>query len=297
MTYASADPIVPSHVAFTPPQIAKRSVATWEGVRAEAVRITDFQRFQYGFQGERHLLIACEQGVRDEGETQVADLRSNMRDLTGKLTFIPANSRFSGWQEPRTLLRATFFYIDPRRPPLDGAPGFDAVDFEPRLLFTDADLWETTRKLSAQIEGGDPGGDLYGQALIAVLCHELVRLNGGRRVGEAAATGGLAGWRKKRVEDYVAEHLFDHVSLSEMAELLRLSPYHFAHAFKRSFGVPPHHYHMKRRVEEAKTLLAKPDASVTQVGMRLGFAQTSAFTSGFHKLTGMTPTQFRRALE
>jgi AraC-like DNA-binding protein len=291
MTSVSADLIVPSHVAFTPSQIAKRSVATWEGVLAEAVRITEFQRFQYDFQGARHLLIACEQAVRDEGESQVADLRSNMRDFTGKLTFIPANSRFSGWQEPRALMRTTFFYIDPRRPP------FDAVEFEPRLFFFDADIWETARKLSAQIQHRDPGGDLYAEALIAVLCHELVRLNGGRRVDEPPASGGLAGWQKKRVEEYVAEHLADRVSLSEMAELLRLSPYHFAHAFKRSFGVPPHHYHMMRRVEEAKTLLAKPDVSVTQVGMRLGFAQTSAFTSGFHKLTGMTPTQYRRVLE
>jgi AraC family transcriptional regulator len=297
MTSDSADPIVRSHVTFTPSQIAKRSVATWEGVRAEAVRVTEFQRFRYDYQGPQHLLIACEQAVRDEGESQVADLHSNMRDFTGKLTFIPANSRFSGWQAPRALMRTTYFYIDPRGALFGREPGFDAVELEPRLFFFDADIWETTRKLSAQIEERGLGGDLYAEALIAVLCHELIRLNGGRRVDEPVASGGLAGWQKKRVEEYVAEHLSERVSLSEMAELLRISPYHFAHAFKRSFGVPPHHYHMMRRIEEAKTLLAKRDASVTQVGMQLGFAQTSAFTSGFHKLTGITPTQYRRALE
>ncbi len=295
MSPASALRNAAAPVAFTPSDIVKRQAAEWTGLRVETVRVTEFQPFEYGFQGPRHLLVASEQSVRDDGETRVEDLRSNLRDLTGKLTFIPANNRFYGWQEPRVLTRATYFYIDPTGPLLDPKLGFDAMEFEPRLFFFDPDIWDTTRKLKGQIE--EQGADLYAEALSAVLCHELIRLNGGRRADEPAASGGLAVWQKKRVEQYVAEHLFERVSLSEMAQLVRLSPYHFAHAFKQSFGLPPHRYHMIRRVEEAKTLLAKPDVSVTEIGMRLGFAQTSAFTSGFHKLTGMTPTQYRRALE
>ena len=296
MDAPSARQVAASHVAFTPSHIVKREVARWDGVRAETVRITESQRFEYRFRGNHHLLIASEQAVRDEGETRVEHLRSTLRDFTGKLTFIPAGSTFTGWQEPRVLMRVTYFYIDPY-PTLDPEGGFDAVDFEPRLFFFDADIWDTARKLRMQIEERGSGSDLYAEALIAVLRHELVRMNGGRRVDEPQTGGGLASWQKKRVKDYVAAHLSERVSLSDMAELARLSPYHFARAFKRSFNVPPHRYHMIRRVEEAKTLLAKPDVTVTEIGMKLGFSQTSAFTSGFHKLTGMTPTQYRRALE
>jgi AraC family transcriptional regulator len=297
MNAAKARPIAASHVAFTPPHIVKREVATWKGLRAETVRITETHRFQYVFRGERHLLIAYEQAARDRGETEVGHLRSNLRDFTGKLTFIPAGNHFAGWQEPRVLARVTYFYIDPLGPLLDPALDFGAVAFEPRLFFFDADIWDTARKLRTQIEDRSAAGDLYAESLVTVLCHELVRLNGGRGAEGPFVSGGLAGWQKKRVEDYVAAHLSERVSLSDLSDLARLSPYHFARAFKRSFGVPPHRYHMMRRVEEAKTLLAKPGVSVTEVGVRLGFAQTSAFTSGFHKLTGMTPTQFRRVLE
>ena len=297
MDAASAHKIVAPQVTFTPPDIVKREVATWKGLRAEAVRMTEAHRFRYVFRGDHHLLIAYDQAARDRGETEVGRLRSNLRDFTGKLTFIPAGNHFAGWQEPRVLGRATYFYIDPRGPLLDPALEFAALAFEPRLFFFDPDIWDTARKLRTQIEERSAAGDRYAEALLSVLCHELVRLNGGRSPDRPFVSGGLAGWQKKRVEDYVAAHLAERVSISDLSGLARLSPFHFARAFKRSFGVPPHRYQMMRRVEEAKMLLAKPAVSVTEVGARLGFAQTSAFTSGFHKLTGVTPTQYRRALE
>jgi AraC family transcriptional regulator len=297
MSLKSASADVASSVTFTPSHIVKRRAAAWLGLQAEAIQITDFQPFDYEFWGPRHLLIASEWSERNDGETQVGGLRSSLRDLTRKLILIPANNRFHGWQDPRVLTRVTYFYIDPKGPLLAPELGFDEMEFEPRLFFFDAAIWETAQKLKAQIEQQRHGGNLYAEALGAVLCHELIRLNGGRLAPEPRTTGGLAPWQKKRVEQYVAEHVSERVLLSSMAELVRLSPYHFAHAFKHSFGVPPHRYHMMRRVEEAKTLLAKPDVSITEIGRRLGFGETSAFTAGFRKLTRMSPTQYRRALE
>jgi len=69
------------------------------------------------------------------------------------------------------------------------------------------------------------------------LAHELVRQNGGAIV--ALARGGLTGLQQKRVSDFIEEHLARDVKLSELAALVDLSPYHFARAFKQSFGIPP----------------------------------------------------------
>ena len=83
---------------------------------------------------------------------------------------------------------------------------------------------------------------------------------------------------------------------ANLAELVRLSPYHFCCAFKQSFGVPPHRYHSGRRIERAKALLAKPDYTVTEIGMAVGFSETSSFTAAFRKATGLTPTAYHRSL-
>jgi AraC family transcriptional regulator len=79
-----------------------------------------------------------------------------------------------------------------------------------------------------------------------------------------------------------------------MASLVKLSPYHFCRAFKRTFGVPPHRYHLHRRIEYAKQLLAQRRTTITDIGLALGFADTGSFSETFRKATGVTPSSYHR---
>jgi AraC family transcriptional regulator len=81
-----------------------------------------------------------------------------------------------------------------------------------------------------------------------------------------------------------------------LARLAQLSPFHFSRAFKESFGTPPYRYLTSRRIDRAKVLLAERKLSVTEIGLDVGFSETSSFTSAFRKLTGETPTEYRRSL-
>jgi methylphosphotriester-DNA--protein-cysteine methyltransferase len=49
---------------------------------------------------------------------------------------------------------------------------------------------------------------------------------------------------------HIEEHLGEQVCLGTLAQLARVSLHHFCRAFKQSFGVPPHQYHVQRRVEQ-----------------------------------------------
>jgi AraC family transcriptional regulator len=60
--------------------------------------------------------------------------------------------------------------------------------------------------------------------------------------------------------------------------------------------MPPHRHHADRRIERAKTLLAKPDPPVTDVGFTVGFSQTSSFSAAFRKATGLIPSAYRQSL-
>jgi AraC family transcriptional regulator len=286
-----------SSVSFSPTNIANRRVTDWGAIRADTVHITRRERFEYGYQAPCHLLIAAERSERDAGETLIEGLpKSSLRDLSRKMSFVPAGHRFHGWQAPRVLTRVTYFYIDPRGPQLDPELRFSEVPMRPRLFFFDHDLWETAQKLKALSENPDSDSPQYAQALSVALLHELVRLEK-TAPARATARGGLATWQQRRVAEFIEEHLGDDVSLSDLAQLVRLSPFHFARAFKQSFGVPPHRYHIGRRMERAKDLLAVKGLSVTEIGIDIGFRETSSFTAAFHKFTGHTPSDYRRHLD
>ena len=51
-----------------------------------------------------------------------------------------AGHEFHGWQHPRVLTRASYFYIDPEGPLLDESIHFADIEFRPRLFFFDAEL-------------------------------------------------------------------------------------------------------------------------------------------------------------
>jgi AraC-like DNA-binding protein len=286
-------------VQFTPPDIAQRDVVTWNGIQADTVEIVRREPFAYSASAPcHHMLIMSERGERDDGETVVEGLpTSTLRDFSGRLSFVPRGHRFSGWQNPRVLTRVTYFYIDPLGPLLDPELRFAEADFTPRLFFHDRDLWTIAAKLKAQPDDAAPGRRQYAEALSVLLAHELLRLNSGATEETAYVRGGLAAWQKKRVTDYVEDHLAENVLLSALADVAKLSPFHFSRTFKQSFGMPPHRYLTGRRIERAKTLLAGRATSVTQIGLAVGFGDTSAFTAAFHKHTGFTPTAYRRSLD
>jgi len=111
-----------------------------------------------------------------------------------------------------------------------------------------------------------------------------------------ADRGGLATWQQRVACDYIEANLEREIGLDFLASLVRLSPTHFCRAFRRSLGMPPHRYHIHRRLEHAKTLLADRERSVTAVAMASGFGASSSFATAFRKATGLTPLQYRRSL-
>lgn len=280
--------IFPAHA------VSRRAIA-WDGITVEIVRCVAHDRVEFRFRAPCHLLVVHEEGVRDQGETFVRTLPlSKLRTLKRKLTFVPAGHEYHEWQQPRVPSRMTCFYLDPAKiSAIDG----DSPDAQlaPRLLFEHSGLWDAAAKLTAAIDRGCEN-ERYCEALGVIVAHELMQNHGDSARGKPLARGGLAVWQQRAVTGYIEEHLAEPISLAALAALARLSSYYFCRAFKQSFGMPPHRYHINRRIERAKALLGDPEQSVTDIGLALGFSETSSFSSAFRQTTGITPTQYRRSL-
>jgi AraC-like DNA-binding protein len=90
------------------------------------------------------------------------------------------------------------------------------------------------------------------------------------------------------------EHLDGSLKLPTLASECGLSVSHFARAFRRSFGTPPHHYLVLQRVECAKALLARSTCALSEVAQQAGFSDQASFSRTFKAVVGTTPGQWRR---
>jgi len=115
-------------------------------------------------------------------------------------------------------------------------------------------------------------------------------------VGDQAA-GGLPECRLRRVAQYVQDNLHRELRLAELSGLVHMSPYHFARLFKQSTGVSPHRFLVRRRIEQARALLAAETLSIAEIARSVGFRTPSHFTTTFRRVTGITPSVYRSGRE
>jgi AraC-like DNA-binding protein len=71
-----------------------------------------------------------------------------------------------------------------------------------------------------------------------------------------------------------------------------LSPWHFVRAFRRRFGMPPHHFQLWMRVDAARRLLAE-GLRGSEVAHITGFADQSHLVRSFKRMLRTTPARYR----
>ncbi|MDB5365588.1 MAG: transcriptional regulator [Rhodospirillales bacterium] len=117
--------------------------------------------------------------------------------------------------------------------------------------------------------------------------------------GEALRTvvpgkGRLAGWQERRAKEMIDANLNGDIRLEALAAACRLSVGHFARAFRKTTGLPPHRWLMRRRIERAKDLLQRTRLSIADVALQCGFSDQSHLTRVFERMAGTTPAVWRR---
>ena len=83
-------------------------------------------------------------------------------------------------------------------------------------------------------------------------------------------------------------------SIRELAAHIYRSEDYVIKLFKRRFGQTPHAYHLDRKICLARTLLAQSRLSVTAIAARLGYDDPQYFSHVFRRLTGESPSAYRK---
>jgi AraC family transcriptional regulator len=107
--------------------------------------------------------------------------------------------------------------------------------------------------------------------------------------------GGLAPWQMRRVTAYIETNLDAKIKTRDLASLVNLSSFYFSRAFKDSFGISPHVYVMRRRLERAQGLMLATNAALAEIAAGCGLADQAHLSKLFVRFVGETPGSWRRA--
>jgi AraC family transcriptional regulator len=152
-------------------------------------------------------------------------------------------------------------------------------------LTTGQKTWLIEGSLRGHCPGTDPGFGAFSEAT-------MHGLSGNLEMQRPIVVGGLTPLQLRRVRDSIDARLGQDISLAQLAGDCGLSTSHFARAFARSTGIPPHRWLTRRRVERAKELMYT-DATLAEIALMCGFSDQSHLTRVFAQVVGVTPGRWR----
>ncbi|WP_188421879.1 helix-turn-helix domain-containing protein [Oxalicibacterium solurbis] len=155
-----------------------------------------------------------------------------------------------------------------------------------RLLLSAADC----------LVGNEALDTLFRQQLIDLLATRLLTAHTGSPTTIQPIKGGLAPKTLLRAVERLRSDSDADVSLAALAAEAALSRFHFCRAFKESTGLSPHAWLRQHRLDQAMNMLRDTDVSVMSVAATLGYTSQTAFAASFRKLTGETPSDWRRRM-
>ena len=139
--------------------------------------------------------------------------------------------------------------------------------------------------------------DLGRDVALAVARHLVVFL---RRPGNqaqfsvqlAAQTAQRAPLRE--VQQWITEHPAGDLTVEALAARARLSPRHFARAFREETGMTPGRYVDRVRLEHARRLLEDTADGVEEISRASGYGTPEAMRRAFVRSLGTPPVEYRR---
>jgi AraC family transcriptional regulator len=242
-----------------------------------------------------HVIMAFPAGpVRFERRDGKAVVNGTTRPET--VTVIPAGSS-SRWDiyQPLSVVQ---LYLPQRtlervaREAGTAAPG----DLVERTAHADPITSRLLLSAADALEGSAALDSLFRHQLIDLLATRLLCAHSGRPATFQPIMGGLSPKVLCRAIERMRSESDADVSLAALASDAGLSRFHFCRAFKESTGLSPHAWLRQHRLEQAMNMLRDTDESIVSVAAALGYSSQTAFAAAFRKLTGETPSDWRKRM-
>lgn len=167
-------------------------------------------------------------------------------------------------------------------------------------LYTEQDrrVLATGRELADQLElhlyfGNQPVWCLTHKLALRDLQGRIVGLAGISRDLQLPQSSHPAFQKLAAVDAHIRQHFARPISLAELTAIAGYSVAQLERHCKRVFQLTPRQMIHKARLEESSRLLLHTDLPITEIALRCGYTDHSAFSRQFRALTSLAPSQYR----
>ncbi|MGE6781836.1 helix-turn-helix domain-containing protein [Ensifer adhaerens] len=270
-----------------------KSLAMWSHLSAKVVEASCLRPSYNSDEADCSRLVVML--AQDETRVTIGPHRSRRPTPTHDTPFqmsvgVPGLRQFGFFDQPSGSIRWLVLQFDVDKLGQQLGAGFEACDFRPRHMFYDAALYRVARLFEAACSEEDSSETLRDDLLMLSLLTALSRL-------EKPADDrpyGLSPTQRRLLVEYMRSRLASNIRLSELCNLVQLSPFHFCRAFKTSLGVSPHVWHTRERVRVAQSMLSDRRMRLADVAHAVGFCDQAHFTKSFRRIVGMPPGAWQR---
>ena len=116
--------------------------------------------------------------------------------------------------------------------------------------------------------------------------------------GELTTGGASDSMRQtvRRVQEYIDENYFDAVSLTSISQMFHVERSYLSKSFKQVSGSNLMLAIAKKRIEKAADYIRQRDLSLAEVSSLVGYEEYAYFNRVFHKIMGVSPSEFKASV-
>lgn len=94
---------------------------------------------------------------------------------------------------------------------------------------------------------------------------------------------------------YIHSVLPGDITLQEVAAKVHLNPSYLSQLFKQQMKINFIDYVLEHRMEKAKQFLSQTTLRVSEIAERVGYSDLAYFSNAYKRITGMTPSEYRKS--
>lgn len=96
------------------------------------------------------------------------------------------------------------------------------------------------------------------------------------------------------IKNYLDEHYTEKIVLDNLADRFFINKFYLSKIFKETYGTTINNYVIERRITRAKQLLRFTSKTIDEVSIEVGMDSANYFSRAFHKVEGISPSEYRK---